>query len=311
MGSDKARDLAVLEQAVQPGVHKRPSKTFTLSPSTGPRTLHGKRKSRYNALKHGIFAQVVLRGTALKESKEDYLNLLESFRESFHPVGGVEELLVEKLSMLAWRKARAVRAEAAMITKQTEFLREDRRVRQKRASEGYDIDLAIYAGGIARQRDNFYLLNKAIHLLETLEGAIEERGFNPSVDENLLKALYGELSHRDGLFLSYRVFSDRERKPSDEAQTKEDQQAFLKVLKIEIERLQSDMMDLEEREEAELPLEEESLAIPGEKDMDRLLRYEARLEGSFDRTLQQLERLQRVRKGQPLPPTLKVDVSRE
>lgn len=44
-------------------------------------------------------------------------------------------------------------------------------------------------------------------------------------------------------------------------------------------------------------------------DLDRLLRYEANLERSFDRTLNQLERLQRMRLGQPVPPPLQVNVS--
>lgn len=40
-----------------------------------------------------------------------------------------------------------------------------------------------------------------------------------------------------------------------------------------------------------------------------LLRYESNLERTFDRTLIQLERLQRIRKGQPVPPILNVSVS--
>lgn len=40
--------------------------------------------------------------------------------------------------------------------------------------------------------------------------------------------------------------------------------------------------------------------------LDRLLRYETSLERSFDRTLSQLERLQRMRLGQPVLPKLEV-----
>ena len=43
--------------------------------------------------------------------------------------------------------------------------------------------------------------------------------------------------------------------------------------------------------------------------LDRLLRYEASLERAFDRTLNQLKRLQRMRKGQPVPPTVNVNFS--
>jgi hypothetical protein len=43
--------------------------------------------------------------------------------------------------------------------------------------------------------------------------------------------------------------------------------------------------------------------------LDRLIRYETSLERAFDRTLTQLERVQRMRKGQPLPPQLEVKIS--
>ena len=39
---------------------------------------------------------------------------------------------------------------------------------------------------------------------------------------------------------------------------------------------------------------------------DHVLRYEANLERSFDRTLTQLEHLQRMRLGQPVPPKVEV-----
>ena len=40
-----------------------------------------------------------------------------------------------------------------------------------------------------------------------------------------------------------------------------------------------------------------------------LLRYEGSLERQFDRTLTQLERVQRMRLGQPVPPPVKVELS--
>ncbi len=42
---------------------------------------------------------------------------------------------------------------------------------------------------------------------------------------------------------------------------------------------------------------------------DQLLRYEATFERAIDRSLAQLERLQRMRRGQPVPPPLKVELS--
>jgi hypothetical protein len=43
--------------------------------------------------------------------------------------------------------------------------------------------------------------------------------------------------------------------------------------------------------------------------VDRLLRYEASLEGAFDRTSTQLERLQRMRLGQPVSSPINLDIS--
>lgn len=309
MAIDSTKSSVTLDQPRKAQGHQLQSRKVSPVGATGPRTPRGKQKSRYNALKHGIFAQVVLRGSALKESKADYLNLLQSFREGFQPAGGAEEFLVEKLAMLAWRKARAVRAEAAIIMKQTEFLRADRETRLKRASEGDQIESAILGGGIARRSKNPYLMAKAVKMLEALEGAIQERGFDSQVDEGLLRGLYGDQGYRDGVFSLYRFFSDEVKKAPDDPARKIEQQAFLKALRTEIRRLEGEMVDLAAREERELPLVEESLAIPGEEELDRLLRYETRLDGSFERTLQQLERLQRLRLGQPVPPTVKVDVT--
>ena len=46
--------------------------------------------------------------------------------------------------------------------------------------------------------------------------------------------------------------------------------------------------------------------IPDSDELDRLLRCEASLERALDRTLSQLERLQRMRLGQSVPPKLEV-----
>ena len=49
--------------------------------------------------------------------------------------------------------------------------------------------------------------------------------------------------------------------------------------------------------------------IPDSPAAERLLRYEATLERAFERTLAQLERMQRIRKGQPVPRRLEVGLS--
>jgi hypothetical protein len=43
--------------------------------------------------------------------------------------------------------------------------------------------------------------------------------------------------------------------------------------------------------------------------LDLLLRYESNLERTFDRTLNHLDRLKRLRKGEIVPPALNVNLS--
>jgi hypothetical protein len=54
-----------------------------------------------------------------------------------------------------------------------------------------------------------------------------------------------------------------------------------------------------------------SRSVPDAVQMDRLLRYGTSLDRELERILKQLERLQRMRLGQPLPSRLDVNVSLE
>ena len=80
--------------------------------STGPRTAAGKAVVRDNALKHGFLSRhLIIEG----ESAEDFQQLLDELMAEYRPVGVVETGLVEQVAICLWRKARFVRAEAAMV----------------------------------------------------------------------------------------------------------------------------------------------------------------------------------------------------
>jgi hypothetical protein len=68
----------------------------------GPRTPAGKRRSRTNAVTHGIFSEVSLSKT--ESRKFNYL--LRGLRDCFNPVGTFEDLLVEEIAVLVWRYRR-------------------------------------------------------------------------------------------------------------------------------------------------------------------------------------------------------------
>src|SRR5262245_64410939 len=83
--------------------------------STGPKTREGKSRSRCNALKHGLLAQEVLLPWEGREEAEQLKHLVASLVHYYAPQGPVEEILVETIATLYWRKRRALRAEGGAI----------------------------------------------------------------------------------------------------------------------------------------------------------------------------------------------------
>ena len=102
----------------------------------GPRTTQGKQKSKRNALKLGIFSQVVL----LKgEPRAEFYSLLSKLRDDREPEGELKNIQVDKLAADLWRRRRVIIAEGAEIRRGTEFLEFDEKRRQHDQLIGYHI----------------------------------------------------------------------------------------------------------------------------------------------------------------------------
>ena len=79
-----------------------------------------------------------------------------------------------------------------------------------------------------------------------------------------------------------------------------------KLLRYTISGFFSSLLEMEARRtELEIPRR----SVPEGVVLERLIRYEAHLSRIEDRKLTQLERLQLMRRGQPVLPPVKVDVS--
>tara|TARA_B100000315_G_scaffold80326_1_gene73577 strand:+ start:659 stop:1465 length:807 start_codon:yes stop_codon:yes gene_type:complete len=80
--------------------------------STGPKTAKGKAVSKLNALKHGLLSQeIMLPG----ESEKALTELQQQLETDFKPVGPVERQLVVRIAALFWRLLRAGRAETEIF----------------------------------------------------------------------------------------------------------------------------------------------------------------------------------------------------
>ncbi len=278
--------------------------------ATGPRTKRGKQISSHNAIRHGIFSEVILEG---RESKTRYRSICVRLLEYFRPQGGIEELLVEELAMLLWRRRRVVKMECADIEKESEFV-VDNAVRQ-RVKELRDRELV---GGILLDGPSSICLKKALQLLEDLRGLVKERGFDRDHDFRTLIRLYGSGSGEeipDGLFTYYQWCSKASELYVEEGGknpriSPENMRAqAIRYIDAEIQLLQKLEKWVKELENRRLDWNTTSSLVPSQVTFERIIRYEAHLSREFDRTLNQLERLQRMRRGQPVPPPINLNVS--
>jgi hypothetical protein len=82
------------------------------------------------------------------------------------------------------------------------------------------------------------------------------------------------------------------------------------LLNSEMERLESFRQYAPTREQYERAADVQIRSLPSAEKADRLLRYETHLERQLYRALDQLERLQRRRMGDAIPPPLNVTLGR-
>src|ERR1700753_3330737 len=89
--------------------------------STGPVTDEGKRRSRQNAVRHGLTAETVI--TTLEDT-EDYAAFEMAVTADYDAESAVERELVLRLASLLWRLRRATAIEAGLFNIQARDLRQ-------------------------------------------------------------------------------------------------------------------------------------------------------------------------------------------
>ena len=100
-----------------------------------------------------------------------------------------------------------------------------------------------------------------------------------------------------------------ERKQKGYASEKKCKENFLEEVNEEIQRLDRYRKEQATISACKLELESLRRSVPEAPQLDRLLRYETTISRGIERTLNQLERAQRMRLGQPVPPPINLNVS--
>ena len=290
------------------GIEDKKSLPFDASNAPAPRTATGKQRRSRNALKNGIFSKSLILES---ESRAEYQLLLNGLRDDLRPQGTAEAALVESMAVILWRKRRLLQAENAEITKARSFIVSEAVVEQW--AEMWDRCRAGQtAGGILRPTLNPYLVQEAINMLIKFRDYIKEFGFN-DVNTSLLKKVYGVDHNGEPPESIYRQFAcalllsaELQNEPAKIEALKT---VMIKVFNSELERLEDLKLMRKALHDGKKHFETLAAVIPQPDAMDRVVRYETHLGREFDRLLNQLERVQRMRRGQPAPPTLNVNVS--
>jgi hypothetical protein len=115
--------------------------------STGPKTDEGKRRSRVNALKHGLAAEVVVPFEDVDAVAERFAE----FEEDLKPSGGVARFLAHRAALLSVRLERSARHEAATITRQVRDAEEAHDERRRADAEAMAARLAADPANVVRQ----------------------------------------------------------------------------------------------------------------------------------------------------------------
>ena len=132
--------------------------------SRGPKSVKGKARSSFNALKHGLTAELIVIGG---EDPREFENLLEQLSHDWNPVGPTECVLVKRLAILFWRLDRVPLFEAAILNVHRDEDPNSREARDRdlsRMTAAYTEALKRYRGGATTSDET---AEKKIEIAET------------------------------------------------------------------------------------------------------------------------------------------------
>jgi len=307
--------------------------------STGPKTARGKRTAARNAIGHGFLArEVVITAGDGEETLEEFHALAERLWEYYEPAGVVEESLVQTIATCWWRKARVIRAENGEIRKRLDTLAVDRALRNSDKANLdlalMEMDLGLYsaenqADDKVSSRDRWSAMqgdqsNMRGHrsglaylsaLLQTAKSEVASEGH---ISEKIRKKIFLAFCFWDCLFALTCLYAGPpetkvEGQPPDSVEDKQPGKRRPDVFAFIDDRLETINVFKGyalEREKLKGDAEARSFSLPPANATDKLLRYEAHLDRQLYRAMDQLERVQRQRRGENVPPPLNINLGK-
>jgi hypothetical protein len=277
--------------------------------STGPRTAMGKARSSQNAATHGLTAVLPITSGEGKEDLEAFERMRQGLYESWNPLGYQEEKLVEMLAGDYWRLDRAARYESGATRLNSDHSTRDDQLHRQRRHSMQVMELGTVCLPSPELRETSFGIDFLIDKLECVKDSVEAGAAVSEKQRAVIAAAFWQPGR--GFWTECDDFIDdlhhyeKEGKP-DEA--KQCRNACLASIGREIELLKERRRSVVAHEELALEAKRLLHSLPDAVTLDRLCRYTTTISRRIAHTMNQLERLQRIRKAKfvPAPMTLQV-----
>jgi len=279
--------------------------------STGPKTRRGMAYSRMNAVKHGIFVRERDRMMLGEEDPRDFHEFYHRLLDEWKPVGTSEEFEVERIAVCWLKLQRLWRYENAQIL-----------------ASHMSVDDLVERGfyepvAHSTKRSTF------MSLLQAAEKEAEAKG---QVSHELMQKLF---AHDGMLRMMWQGFEKKAERMAQKKQLDiaitiaEQRQLPLSDAKALLVRNAKSVPERQRFVAAEtvrearrtiygewwnvsrwkIRNERECRLIPDDPAIDKIIRYGNAIDKQLERAQDRLERLQRRRKGEPVPPPLNVHLT--
>jgi hypothetical protein len=306
--------------------------------STGPKTERGKFIVSGNARKDGLLArEVVITAGHGKEDVEEFNRLSERVRKYYGPVGVIEEMLVEKIGVCWWRSARAIRAENGEIRQRLDTQALDR---AQENSQKVHLDIATSAMGLGfydaeNQSDqrvsttdrqsalqaaqcNLWKHSDGLEYLRTLleiaKSDLADKGY---ISEKIGKKIFSVFSFLDYFFAAVCLTASapqakKEGKPEGptDKEIEDERAGIVGIIDTKLETISLFERYVPMNGCLAIEADDRRFSLPPPDATEKIQRYEAHLDRQLYRAMGELERLQRRRRGEAVPPPVNINVGR-
>ncbi len=275
--------------------------------STGPRTPQGRDVSKMNALKHGILSrQVLVAGQHYQEDSKEFEALHRRFWEDLEPEGPLEEMLVDQIVTAHWRLRRALMAESGAIALNVD------KGHRKRAKGTHPVLQWMHWRAFG---DPIYAMQHSstgsavlLDWVKETRASVEQAGrLTEEAVQQLTTHFAGQPNILTKSLEELRLKLEAEPDTAESDVRKRDE--ALTFLDRKINDLRWAKERCVEDEEQEEDSRQAAAVLPSGEVLDKILRYETKLERQLYRAMAQLERVQRMRRGEAIPAPLSVEVS--